>query len=328
MAHLIDTQRDFQVGLEKAWHGLTRVAPKILREDFPEIEGQQLAYDLPDGRSTAMTGYFVPVSLDDSLPCGKPYSVDTYTLFAPRHAWDFVGEILAGTGHTVESICMLSNRSLWTISTKLSELRDVTIQGDSSETRFMLNFSGSLDGTLKKQMELSSTRIVCGNTMNLSRSTGQVLFSAKSTKNFGQKLESSRTEINKAVGMAKIFSTTMAQLHATPISTDSARAVYAGFVAPEGAEKLSTRTVGLVDDLTDLFASGLGNSGKNVGDLVNGFTELRTRGASDSSKNVWSQFESSENGLYAQQKADFFSEVSIETGRNRLEDKGHALLIA
>src|SRR5690606_26191222 len=105
MGHGLYTQRDFQISEEVAWHRLTTVKTPE-QEDFPAIEAQ----DIMLGDQPLKIGgeiWQVPVSLDDGNPCGDPFNSKTYTLFTPRAAWDYVGEVLAGTGYQVKSIGML-----------------------------------------------------------------------------------------------------------------------------------------------------------------------------------------------------------------------------
>lgn len=280
MSHGLINSRDFQVGEEQAWHKLTEIGIPS-RDRFPLITAQPLRYMDSDGNnwgaSHGENSYVIPISQDDGLPVAPPYCQGTYSLFTPREGWDFVMEVLSGTDFKVESIGMIWNRSRWFISTKLTELESFSV-GDNDQTNFQLNFSGGLDRTLSPQAELSGTRIVCQNTLSLSRSTGTVLFNEKATKNFKSRLEAAKNEMEKAVGMAAVFSASMKTISETPCSVKRARNIYAGFITPKGVEKMSSRTSNTVTALEELFVGGLGNKGETEYDLLNGYTQLLSRG--------------------------------------------------
>ena len=166
MAHGIYTDRDFQIAMEMAWHKLT-ILKQPTREAFPEIVPMPLTYQIGNDTYPVIHGdkrYVSPVALDDGLPVAPPYCEGTYSLFTPRDAWDWAASILAGTQYDVQSIGMLWNRSNWFISVKLTELQNLSV-GDGRETRFQLNLSGGLDRSMSPQGELSSTVVVCANTL-------------------------------------------------------------------------------------------------------------------------------------------------------------------
>lgn len=326
MSSGLDTKRDFQVGLEMAWHKLTRIQQTIGRQDFPEVFAESI-YDM-DGKAISYNGkaYFVPKSADDGLIVSPPYCGDSFTLFTPRQGFDYVTEVIQGSGYTVQSLGMLKNRSRWFVSIHLDELKDVQIQGDTSKTAFQLNFSGGMDGSMSPQCELSATRVVCSNTLSLSRLTGEILFKSKLTKNFTSRLDLAKGEIDKAVGMVAIFNAQMSALANETCKPERAKNIFAGFLAENVETKLATNTRNTVDELTILHSRGDGNRGETLYDCVNAFTQLRTRGKADSKKDKMSQVESSEFGLYANQKAEFIRTVSDSGQLFQTENRGAKVL--
>lgn len=139
MGHGIYTDRDFQISEDIAWHGLTIVKP-CEKTDFPVISAQQIFTEKGDPIVCAGKPWFVPVSEDDGETCGEPFSTESYTLFTPHEAWEYVEKVLSGTQYTIESIGMLFGRTRWFISAHLDELEKMSIAG--RETKFKLNFSG------------------------------------------------------------------------------------------------------------------------------------------------------------------------------------------
>lgn len=322
-------ERDFVLaGLsqETDWHKKTISKGAILcADDFPHTEGRDLQFDAGNGElrplSIGGTVWRVPVTTDDGLPCGKPYG-ESFTLFTPRQGFALVESVLAGTGYTVERIGLLWNRSKWFVSTELTELKAIAPKGE----KFQFNFSGGIDGSMSPQAELSNIRCVCHNTVSLSRLTGQVLFKRKLTKGFEACLESAKPEIERAVGMARLFIEAKGKLESQPCQVQTAREIYAGAIAPE-AEKLTTAARNTVDGLVSLFQRGDGNKGETFGDVLNGFTQWGTRGFETSKKDVLTRFESSEFGGMASRKAEFVRSL-FDDGGASLQAKGQAVLAA
>lgn len=327
--------RDFHIGLEMGWHQLTKVKEVITREDFPEVYSDPLKYGKDN---TLLPGWRIPVSSDDQLPIGKPSNEESYSLFTPREAWDYVNEQLTGTAYRVTSIGMLKNRTIWYISTELDELNEVRISDNSSEHRLNLNFSGSLDRKISPQAEVNDTRIVCWNTLSLSRNTEEGrLFKIRATKNFRERLKQVEQEVQKAVGVARIYQETIERLVEQTVNPIDARNIYTGYMVPRSESPelelntsknpLSKRTENTIDSLMTLFQTGKGNRGETMLDLTNAFTELYTRG-NGKKKSLSSQVSSSEFGLFADKKWEFFESVYNPQTRETLRQRGADILAA
>lgn len=319
MGHGINSKRDFQAGTTMAWHQLTRLLKVIGRDVFPEIVSVPLLYTVGD-QLKEWEGVTVPISADDGLPVGVS-SEESYTVFQPRAAFDFVAETLAGTRFTVESAGMIFNRSRWFLSVHLDELKDVAPEGQ----QFNLVWSGGLAHNQRPMCVLTAYRAVCANTVAMGREEGKALFAARCTKGFNAKLEGSRAEIESTVGMARIFAATLAGLDTIPATVDKARQVYAGELAEAGADLASTRSRNTLDDMVTLFRSGAGNDGDDRGDVLNGFTEYFGRGIAGGTKDKFSRWASSEFGASAERKAGFLLDIA-GSGWDRLEAVGKAAL--
>lgn len=333
MGHGISTKRDFVWGLigteaQKDWHGLT-VEKTADEMRWPEFQEMQLSGPivLPDGTEKFVhSGFRQLVTMDDLQPVGKPFNPDTFGYILPDKAEKLIREALSGTQYTIERMGMLWDRAFWFASVHLNEFSAVSRAGH----RTMLNFSGALDGSGSPEGELSDIRAVCWNTISLSRATGQKLFRVKQSKNSADRLNAIKNDVETACGMIQIFNDTMKNLEETPATENEARCVYAGELARAGARFERTknlksegyresRAVNVVNDLTALFASGDGNSGKTRADVLNGFTQYFTRGgAEDSKKDVLTAFESSEFQGNATRKAEFFATITrgpVMTGK-------------
>lgn len=325
MSHGIYTDRDFQIAETIAWHGLTRIAKPTI-EHFPEIIPMPLFYNGDKEMIFGDKKYVVPCAKDDSLPVAPPYCEGTYTLFTPREAWEWVNELLVGTEFCMQSIGMLWNRSFWFISTDLTELRSLSI-GDGRKTNFQLNFSGGLDRKVSPQCEISSIVAVCHNTISLSRISGEVLFHERATKNFNTRLEAAKSEVSKAVGMTAVFKAAMDNIAKNPCDPKRAEQIFAGYVTPEGEEKMSGRTRNQVNELTNLHSNGIENRGQTEFDLLNAYTQYHTRGSAESKVSPGRRFASSEFGNSADSKADFVTLLASKRDRLvEIEDRGGHLL--
>jgi hypothetical protein len=325
MSHGIVGKKAFVFGLAGQgtdWHKLTIEKPALTRELFPNLQPSDMATEIPDGKGGFVWAREVEKRLIDDAGnrYGIPFNPDSTSIFTPRDAWTYVETVLAGTGYKVERMGMLWDGNFWFISVLLEELKGVARKGEG----FQLNFSGSLDGKSKVQCELSHVRAVCWNTISASRASGKVLFAEKRTKNFSARLEARKEEIERAVGMAAVFNATLESLEAKPASALEAKRGYAGFLSmqsPRGVEIFAptmtakgkareSRARNTVDELVGLFQRGDGNKGQTRFDVLNGATQLWTRGSVDSDKDKQTALESGSFGGWADRKAEFFNLVS------------------
>jgi hypothetical protein len=314
--------RDFQVGRAMAWHGKTRIAETVTAADFPDIVRAPLSYVTADGESRAWPGMFVPASSDDGLPVGTA-SGESYSLFTPRDAMAYLSEVLSGTGHAVESIGMIFDRSRWFVTFDLTELAGVAPAGEG----FKLTASGGLDKSQSPAFNLCHVTAVCANTVRAARA-GRALFSSKLTKGFGARLEASRAALGEVVGMARIFNESLRGLESKPATVDEARAAYAADLVANKADLKSSRSSNLIDELIVGFRQGRGNSGATRLDVLNGYTEVFGSGlaGSDSKRDAFSRWQSSEFGGFADRKEGFAAALTEKGGWQRMQKEGEAAL--
>jgi hypothetical protein len=124
----------------------------------------------------------------------------------------------------------------------------------------------------------------------------------------------------------------MVDMEAKPASTDEAVFAYAGELSRSGADfaiKLKddgtprqNKARNTVDELVDLFKTGDGNAGSTRADVLNGFTQLFTRGRKDTSKSPWRAVASSDFGGNANRKAEFASILSDDKQYKKLVSDG------
>ena len=321
MSSGLETSRDFQVGLQQAWHRQTVIETVITRDHFPIIVPAPLTYTVGD-QLREWDGMAVPISADDGLPVGTAFG-SSYSLFTPRDAMAYLSEVLGGTGHKVESLGMVFNRSRWFVTYSLDELEGIAPKGEA----FKLTASGGLDKSQSPMFNLTHVVAVCANTVRLARA-GRALFSSKLTKGFASRLEASRAALGEVVGMARVFNETLRGLEATRATVDEARAVYAADLTENGADLRSSRTANTLEDLVVGFRNGRGNAGATRLDALNGYTEVLGQGliGSTSRRDSFKRWESSEWGGNAERKEAFAGAISAPGGWDRMVTVGNAAL--
>jgi hypothetical protein len=339
-------QRDKQTGIEMGWHKSTDVVETVTRERaFPyQIILAQLAFESEIGESENEHHNFrhhgkwaLPIASDDGLPVGNetPVNTETYSLQTPQMCWDYKDKVLAGTGHQVASAGTVHNRGKFYISTKLNEIEELELE-DGSAIQLYFNIMGSLDKTMKFKLCKSTTRIVCQNTLmaDFMATNKDLNIVLKHTKNMNREVEASLTLAEEAVGYSQIVKQTFNNLINTPCNKDRANRIYTGFLVNEiekttktKVEEISTKLQTQIDEHTECFYTGDGNNGETEFDLLNGFTQLRTRGFESSEKDDWKIFESSEFGTYGQQKVRFAELLTTKRENlSEIEEKGMELV--
>lgn len=345
MAHRIDTARDFVFGIKgqgKDWHGLTIEHDKLTRDLFHEYREGALVILGTDGNPipTEYKGLIHP----DGKLVGVPYA-DSRRNVMPREAFDMMAEALAGTKFNIERMGNLRDGSLWFVSIDLEELKKVATKGH----KFQLNFYSGFDGKDAFSADLSDIRVVCNNTLSLSRATGENLFWIKQTKKNQAKLDGIKRDVEKAVGMARIFNETLASLESAPVTADEAREVYAGELSRSGAkferslvgqskgvsivngkpmrieivdgkpamievnaplEYRESRALNTLDALLADFKRGDGNKGATRADVLNGYTQHVGRGGATEREDKLTTFAQSEFAIGADRKAEFFKLIT------------------
>ncbi len=379
------TDRDFQVGIEMAWHGGTilidtKKGEKITREFFPDIGSRPMFFgdyapeiklEILEKKNPKLyvecgfdklaeaikkegklilghraNDYCVPISADDGKISGAPFDDTTYTLFDGRKAFDFTTGLLDGTKYSVESLGMLWDRTTYFITFSLDELKAMNLGGH----KWLLGVTGGTDRMSSPTWNLSNVRMVCANTVRASLASGSSLFSQKLTKDFLPNLNAKKMELEKVVGVARIWNETYKAIESKEASQTMAIQAYAGEIvttarktqpdyklirektsrakATAGAKSVgaSTRAEGLITELTLAFAKGDGNKGKTRADILNGFTQVMTRGTAETTKAPWKQWQSSEFGLMADRKETFFATCADDVKFEEMRKTGELAL--
>ncbi len=346
MAHKIEIH-DEQHGIQQAWHGLTKVSPKLDANGCWlsqwDVEQRKLAMLDPDGKvmldsegKPIETKYRILTCSDvPSLQIGKPFDPETYSVITNKRLLEIVSKALAGTKHQIVSLGSLCNREKVFLTISLEALKDFKVGGREFEA--FLNFGNGLANGTSFFCNTSNTCTVCDNTysMNLAHKGKALDVRLKHTKNMEAEIQNLPEIIDGAVGVTMEFRETLNSLSKVPATLIQAERTFAGFMIDDGDVKkarelgskarqsdvLSTRSLNQVTRLTELFSRGAGNKGKDFLDVFSAVTDYYTHesaGGSDKRK----QFESSEIGSGLRKKNEFFELVTNDKSRDELEKRG------
>lgn len=325
MAANIQT-RDIQVGLEMAWHKLTKVEETInatnCRIIYP-MAIEQLVFKNSAGDYVEGNGRQV-VSLDDNLPIGRPVGSD-YKLIDNAGIWDAVQQGLAGTKHEIVSCGSVNDRSLGFISVKIAE----DFKAANRDTQSVMNVLWGHGGNKAVVARTGFTVVVCQNTFNMAmREKSDFKLSIRHTA------KANVLDLGKAIdahiGVVSEFKTAMDELHSVDVKVDDARKIFAGFVSAGEVPDTKTgvsRLMNTVEDIQNLFLVGKGNSGRTMADVFNGVTDYFSHESSGGASR-WKQFVSSEFGAGDKRKSEFM-EVLMDKGQlNDVMKRGDLVLAA
>jgi hypothetical protein len=312
------------------WHNLTKVIPVLTPEIcFPwGITLEQIYYGVGENQKQ-LGRWAIPVSTDDLLPLGSggtPVNLATYVVRTPHDLWKLRDDVTAGTQNTVVSCGSVGQRSKFFISTKLNELEALTLQ-DGTKTELLLNSLGSVDKSRPEQHSISSIRGVCQNTMDMSFFNDAIKFRYSHHINMNDRIAKDKPLIEAVAGLSAVIKAAFNDLITKPCNTARAERIYTGLIVSPEQEEISKRAENMIQQHVDCFSRGAGNSGKSEYDVLNGFSELRTKGYDGSKKSRFDTFETSEFGNYGASKSRLARMlISDRDELNKVEERGRKLM--
>lgn len=322
MSHHIISGLDVQVGVVNAWHNLTKVVDKITEDNcgilyemvevplFFEREGIQYP-----------TASKQIISLDNGLPIG-PAVNNTYSMISNKQIWDMVQEALAGTQHKIVSVGTVQGREVGFISVNLDENFVAAGRVHESNLNVMFGHSGKMGLIAKTGM----TTCVCWNTVQLAlNEKSDFKLAVKHTKNANFKILNMEKAIEAHVGVKAEFQRALDEIANDKCTSSDAGKLFGGFLAKGKEEELSTRSMNVVERLSDLFKNGKGNRGENFADAFNAVTDFYTH--ESAGENRWKQYESSEFGSGNKAKNEFYSIVTNSKLRANTIKLGSKVLV-
>lgn len=290
MAHMIDTKYDRVYSVESPeWHGLAEQVELIADKEFdalsheikevepnPIIEGVPVAFpnhkllvaDVSKSRpDIAPEDRFVPLH----IPKAK------YGVIDNRAVIECMKSAFSDLGVKITTAGTLDCLKKFFVSVDIGECEQII---NRDHFKCYVNFVTSHDGTMAMDAYDSVIRIVCMNTLNASRqAAGEAGFKVYHTKN-AQLAMNGLSELFNAIlkGRANLREV-MEYLANHKCDANDALAMAAGYFCLEtDSDEIASRSFNAAQGIANLFANGLGNSGRSLYDLANGATEYWTSG--------------------------------------------------
>ncbi len=329
MAHNI-SDRDRQVGLEQAWHGLTHVVDAIdVKDNFLtewDVERKPLTYINNDGDEID-TGFGIMVGSDDDEIIGRPMS-PSYKEITNERFLDLVSDVLNRLPKAkIESLGSVCNRGKVFVTVSLSDHKGFKV-GDR-EFKDFLNFGNSHDQTTKLWVNNTNVCTVCDNTFtyNLNNKEAKI-GTAVHRGDVELKLADISNLIDSFLGTQEDFKSKFQSLVQRKIDSKKAQSLFTGFLMRNNPkEGLSTRCLNTVDSLNNLFKKGAGNRGENYADAFSAVTDYYTHNSTrGNGKNRLNQYVSSEFGLGRMNKSAFWTVVNNRDLSEKTIERGTKLL--
>ena len=324
------TERDAQVGLGQAWHGLTDVVETIDVKDNVltkwDVERKPLTYVNVDGNEQEI-GYGILVGSDDDKIIGRPMT-PSYKAISNEKFLDLVSDAMAKLPKAkIESVGSVCNRGKVFVTVSLDGKSNYKV-GDR-EFNDYLNFGNAHDQTSKLWINNTNTCTVCDNTFtyNLNNKSAMV-GSAVHRGDIELKLADLSNVVDDFLGTQEEFRVKFTGLLKKKITDKKAQSLFTGFLMRNNPkEGLSTRCLNTVDSLNSLFKRGAGNRGENYADAFSAVTDYYTHNSTrGKGKSRLNQYVSSEFGLGRMNKQSFWTVVNNNELAERTIERGTKLL--
>ncbi len=346
MSHGIEQPWDMVDSIEGTeWHSMANHRQLIDREVakrhfFQIIESPALVY--VDDRQINLDKY--KVLLADHRACRDDLDVadqivplhipkNGYTPISNESVWDTLQDAIKDLGARITSICTLERGKKFAVSVELegSDM-EIKIKNRGKEKfKAFLNFVTSHDGTIAMNIFDSIIRIICMNTLRWSmEAMGDVRFKVYHTKNASLAMDNLGELVNAILKGRANLAEVMEYLSSCKVDNNEAIAMAMGYFAKStGTVELSTRAINAANEITLLFARGVGNTGETLYDLANGATEFWTHGnGTGRSLSQGNRVYRSAMGSAADHKQAFVAMLANENSRKEMLTLGREALLA
>lgn len=343
MAHQIEKPWDrvfSTVGTE--WHGLAEKKETIDRETLkplfaPIVEGEivvQLGGETVKLEDKAIVADY---RFRDDIPEGqriRPLSVmgKDYRVINNEEIFGAVEEAIETQNLDAEIITGGTLRGGKVFFLSLGQ-KDSTVEIVKDDPwSFLLAIVTSHDGQFALTPYLTGTRPVCMNTVRSGLESSELKCSIYHTRNASLQLRSF-PELLVAMKKRQV-ETVEALTHLAGIRCDNnlATRIVSGYFVmtqPVGTprEGLSTRAKNAVEGIVNLSATGRGNKGETMYDLLNGFTDYYTNGdGTGRNSDADSKLFKANMGSAADRKTEFISLLSDSDRRSQMAKIGKEVL--
>lgn len=342
MSHEI-SENDKQQGLTMAWHNLTEILPVILLAQcwLAQWDVKKLVLGVMSKTGEFIKGEFCQLVCTDNeaIQIGKPVHCASYTVLDNKTFLKIVQDSLDRIrGAVVASVGSVCNRARIFVTLQIPQME--TVFGAGREFKPFLNFLSSHDKSCPFTLVASTVCTVCNNTfnMNLHDKDGKALrIRVKHTSGMIERLADIPAILDAYFVTIQKFSEVMNSLGQIPVNARDARNFFAGLLTEKDdgedmteteAAELSTRRANQISRLTELFAIGKGNNGKNLADVFSAVTDFYSHESAGGMENPDRQIASSEFGTGQAMKAFAFAVLQDDKRIAQLMAKGAAILAA
>jgi phage/plasmid-like protein (TIGR03299 family) len=202
---------------------------------------------------------------------------DVYRPIQNHECFDFVDALLGvSAGSHYETAGALGNGyQVWCLA-RIPEA-DFEINGGDQHRSYLL-FTTSHDGSLAAQAKITTTRVVCQNTLFAALASEGQMLKIKHTTNADEKLSRARAMMGKAVNGAKELAGKLATLAERKLTRESVATIFDRlFPKPKDETQNQTRRVNAIGDILSLFERNDDNAYPEIRgsayNLLNAFTE-------------------------------------------------------
>jgi hypothetical protein len=335
---------DIQEGREMAWHGKTKVNPELSLQNcwlttwdyMPRpviVDGKKTPFAVlgvtDDCQDDILNEDGEPTGETFPLAIGRPYQVKSFKPVLNQGEKGLlarIGAAIEGHGLTLDSAGTVYNRGRLFLSFGLA---DAKFQAAGREFKSFLNVGNGNDMSSPLWVNTSNICTVCNNTFTANLEDAGMIMSVKKTQFSDFKLADMGRAIKAMLNGQTAFAKTLGKLADVKCDEKTAREFFAGFVAPNVENGLSTRAENTVERLIQLFTSGAGNDGNDFSDVFQAMTDYYTHeGASQKGDESaqWKNFVSSEFGAGKTAKMDAWNILTDEKNRKAYVSMGRKVL--
>lgn len=200
---------------------------------------------------------------------GKYHVVQNHDAFAP------FDQVVTSIGATYETAGVLRDGATCWVTASMPEGFDV--RGDKYQQRLVMLMHHA--AYRSNSYFLFNSRVVCNNMLNSLERAGRDGFRIRHNSRAEESLKQVRGVLSSVTHEMKTFKRVAEQLQQVKMNTDQAAGYATAFVrrfqAPENNKhnQLTTRENTRVEQLTELFHAGAGNTGHTRYDMMNAVTE-------------------------------------------------------
>jgi phage/plasmid-like protein (TIGR03299 family) len=204
---------------------------------------------------------------------------DVYKPIQNVDAFDFVDTLLGvSNGAHYETAGALGvGHRIWCLA-RIPEA-DFIIDGGDKHQSYLL-FTTSHDGSLSAQAKITTTRVVCQNTLSAALANEGQLLKIKHTTNADTKLKAAKSMMGKAITSAKDLAAKLDTLSHRSLTRDSVRGIFERLFPPTEQDKANGVTMkqsSAISDILRLYETNDNNAFPAIRgsayNMLNAFTE-------------------------------------------------------